>query len=79
VLFEEFLELTEISQKALARAIRVPPRRVNEVVLGMLAVTADTSLRFARFFGTSEKIWVDFQADNDQGGRQRSIHSRELL
>ncbi len=64
-LLEEFLEPTEISQKALARAIRVPPRRVNEVVLGMRAVTADTSPRSARFFGTSEKFWADLQADYD--------------
>ena len=52
VLIEEFLKPMEISQNALARAIRVPPRRVNEIVLGKPAVTADTALRLARFFGT---------------------------
>ncbi len=55
----------EISQNALARAIRVPPRRVNEIVLGKRAVTADTALRLARFFGTSEKFWMGLQADYD--------------
>ncbi len=65
VLLEEFLKPMEISQNALARAIRVPPRRVNEIVLGKRAVTADTSLRLARFFGTSEKFWMGLQADYD--------------
>jgi len=65
VLLEEFLKPMEISQNALARAIRVPPRRVNEIVLGKRAVTADTALRLARFFGTSEKLWMGLQADYD--------------
>jgi len=65
VLLEEFLKPMEISQNALARAIRVPPRRVNEIVLGKRAVTADTALRLARFFGTSEKFWMGLQADYD--------------
>ncbi len=56
VLLEEFLKPMEISQNALARAIRVPPRRVNEIVLGKRSITADTALRLARFFGTSEKF-----------------------
>ena len=65
VLLEEFLKPMEISQNGLARAIRVPPRRVNEIVLGKRAVTADTALRLARFFGTSEKFWMGLQADYD--------------
>jgi addiction module HigA family antidote len=65
VLLEEFLKPMEISQNALARAIRVPPRRVNEIVLGKRAITADTALRLARFFGTSEKFWMGLQADYD--------------
>ena len=65
VLLEEFLKPMEISQNALARAIRVPPRRVNEIVLGKRTVTADTALRLARFFGTSEKFWMGLQADYD--------------
>jgi len=65
VLLEEFLKPMEISQNALARAIRVPPRRVNEIVLGKRTITADTALRLARFFGTSEKFWMGLQADYD--------------
>ena len=63
VLLEEFLTPMEISQNALARAIAVPPRRVNEIVLGKRAITADTALRLARFFGTSEQFWMGLQAD----------------
>lgn len=54
-----------LSQNALARAINVPPRRVNEIVLGKRAITADTALRLARAFGTSEKFWLGLQADYD--------------
>ncbi len=54
VLLEEFLNPMALSQKALARAIGVPPRRVNEIVLGKRTVSADTALRLAAFFGTSE-------------------------
>ena len=65
VLLEEFLTPMEISQNALARAIAVPPRRINEIVLGKRAITADTALRLARFFGTSEQFWMGLQADYD--------------
>jgi len=65
VLLEEFLEPMEISQNALARATGVPPRRINEIVLGKRALTADTALRLAAFFGTSEGFWLGLQADYD--------------
>jgi antitoxin HigA-1 len=65
VLLEEFLLPMEISQNALARAIGVPPRRVNEIVLGKRAITADTALRLARALGTSEGFWLGLQADYD--------------
>lgn len=65
VLLEEFLKPLAISQNALARAIDVPPRRINEIVLGKRAVTADTALRLARAFGTSEQFWMGLQADYD--------------
>jgi len=65
VLLEEFLKPMELSQNRLARQISVPPRRINEIVLGKRAVTADTALRLARFFGTSEKFWMGLQADYD--------------
>ncbi len=54
-----------ISQNALARQIKVPPRRVNEIVHGKRAVTADTALRLARYFGVSPQFWMGLQADYD--------------
>ena len=65
VLLEEFLKPMDISQNALARAIGVPPRRINEIVLGKRSVSADTALRLARAFGTSEQFWMGLQADYD--------------
>ena len=65
ILLEEFLHPMEISQNRLARDIGVPPRRINEIVHGKRAVTADTALRLARYFGTSEAFWMGLQADYD--------------
>ncbi len=65
VLLEEFLAPMGISQNGLARELGVPPRRVNEIVHGQRAVTADTALRLARYFGTSEGFWMGLQADYD--------------
>ena len=65
VLLEEFLLPLSISQNALARAIGVPPRRINEIVLGKRAISADTALRLAKAFGTSESFWMGLQADYD--------------
>lgn len=65
VLLEEFLKPMELSQNRLAREIGVPPRRINEIVLGKRAVTADTAVRLAAHFGTSEKFWMGLQADFD--------------
>ncbi len=77
ILIAEFLEPMGLSQNALARAIHVPPRRVNEVVLGKRAVTADTDLRLARYFGVSEGFFLGLQADHDLMERRRQI-AREL-
>ncbi|MGE0081907.1 MAG: HigA family addiction module antitoxin [Thiohalomonadaceae bacterium] len=63
VLLEEFLIPLGISQNRLARAISVPPRRINEIVLGKRAITADTAVRLARYFGTSEQFWMGLQDD----------------
>ncbi len=63
VLFEEFLKPMAISQNKIARAIGVPPRRINEIVLGKRAITADTALRLAKYFGVSESLWMGMQAD----------------
>jgi addiction module HigA family antidote len=65
VLLKDFLEPMAISQNKLAREISVPPRRINEIVLGKRAVSADTALRLARYFGTSEKFWLGLQDDYD--------------
>ena len=65
VLLEEFLIPMEISQNRLARNINVSPRRINEIVLGKRGITADTALRIARYFGTTEKFWLGLQDDYD--------------
>lgn len=78
VLIEEFLDPMAISQNALARALEVPPRRVNEIVLGKRAITADTALRLAAFFGTSEGFWLGLQADYDLEEARHGI-GKELM
>jgi addiction module HigA family antidote len=62
-----------LSQNALARSLRVPPRRINEPVQGKGAVTADTDLRLARYFGTSEGFFLGLQVDYDLMERKREI------
>ena len=62
ILQEEFLEPLGISQYRLARDINVPPRRINEIVHGLRGISADTALRLARFFGMSERFWLNLQA-----------------
>jgi addiction module HigA family antidote len=73
ILMEEFLKPMRLSQTALARAIGVPPRRINEIVLGKRAVTADTDLRLARYFGLSEGFFMGLQADYDLMQRRREL------
>lgn len=73
ILAEEFLAPMGISQNALARAIRVPPRRINEIILGKRAITADTDLRLSRYFGVSEGFFLGLQADHDLMQRRREI------
>jgi len=63
ILLEEFLKPLHMSQNELARRLGVPPRRVNEIVLGKRAVTADTALRLARFFNMSPQFWLGLQMD----------------
>lgn len=73
VLLEEFLIPMQVSQNALARAAGVPPRRINEIVLGKRGVTADTALRLARALGTSERFWLGLQSDYDLEEAHRSL------
>lgn len=65
VLLEEFLKPMGISQNRLALSIGVHPRRINEIVLRKRAITADTALRLAKYFGTSAKFWLGLQGDYD--------------
>ena len=65
VLMEEFLKPMELSQNRLALAIGVPPRRINEIVLGKRSITADTALRLGRYFGMSPQFWLGLQMDYD--------------
>ena len=76
VLREEFLAPLELSQNRVARDINVPPRRINEIVHGKRAVTADTALRLARYFGTSERFWLGLQADYDLEEARRALGAR---
>jgi addiction module HigA family antidote len=65
ILLEEFMKPRGLSQNSLARALRVPPRRINEIVLEKRGITADTALRLARYFGTTAEMWTGLQADYD--------------
>ena len=65
ILLEEFLKSMNISQYRLAKDISVPARRINEIVLGKRAISPDTALRLSRFFGLSERFWLNLQARYD--------------
>jgi addiction module HigA family antidote len=76
ILLEEFLESLKISQYRLAKGINVPARRINEIVHGKRSVTADTALRLARYFGTSERFWMNLQARYDLEVEKDRLGSR---
>jgi len=65
ILLEEFLKPINLSQNKIALAIRVPARRINEIVLGKRRISADTALRLAKFFGNSAQFWLGLQMDYD--------------
>jgi len=73
ILLEEFLKPMGLSQTKLANAIAVPPRRINEIVLGKRAITADTDLRLARYFKMSEGFFLGMQTDYELMERKREI------
>jgi addiction module HigA family antidote len=73
ILLEEFLRPMGLSQNALARAVHVPPRRINEIVLGKRDVTADTDLRLSRYFCLTEGFFLALQKDFDLMQRRREI------
>ena len=62
ILMEEFLKPMEISQYRLAKDIYVPPRRINEIVHGKRAISPDTALRLSKYFGLSERFWLNLQS-----------------
>jgi antitoxin HigA-1 len=65
ILYEEFLAPLALSQYQLAKEIAVPARRINEIIHGQRRITADTALRLARFFGTSDRFWLNLQTRYD--------------
>ncbi|WP_017941380.1 MULTISPECIES: HigA family addiction module antitoxin [unclassified Thioalkalivibrio] len=72
----EFLEETGISQYRLALDISVPPRRINEIVRGKRAITADTALRLGRYFGTSPEFWMNLQDHYELACAQQALGNR---
>ncbi len=85
ILAEEFLAPCGISQYRLAKDISVPPRRINEIVKGLRSVSADTALRLSRYFGTSERFWInlqtryDLEVEKDRLGNRLSAEVRPLV
>ena len=86
ILQEEFLAPLRLSQNQLAIAIHVPPRRINEIVHGKRAITADTALRLSKYFGMSNEFWLNLQSHYDMRITRlklekelESIHRCELV
>ena len=77
ILLEEFLNPLKITQYRLAKGINVPPRRINEIVLGERSISADTALRLGKYFGNSAEFWLNLQARYDLE-IQREVIASEL-
>ncbi len=65
ILYQEFMAPLDLSANALARALHVPPNRITAILRGQRAITADTALRLARYFGTTAEFWLNLQTDYD--------------
>lgn len=76
ILLEEFLAPMELSQYRLAKDISVPARRINEIVHGKRSITADTALRLSRYFGTSERFWLNLQIRYDLEVEKEKLKDR---
>ena len=76
ILSEEFLIPLNISQYKLAKGISVPPRRINEIVHGKRSITADTALRLSRYFGLSERFWLNLQSRYDLETEKEKLKGR---
>jgi addiction module HigA family antidote len=74
----EFLDEFDISQYRLAKDVRVPPRRINEIVHGKRGITADTALRLGRYFGTSAQFWMNLQGNYDLEITKGSVDLRQI-
>ena len=73
ILMEDFIEGFGITQHKLAVSIGVPPRRINEIVHGKRGITADTAIRLARYFGTSEEFWMNLQSNYELRLQRRAL------
>jgi len=76
ILLKDFLKPLGLSQYRLAQGLSVPPRRINEIVLGKRAISADTALRLGRFFGTSERFWLNLQTAYDLDVEKDRLRTR---
>lgn len=76
ILMEDFIEGFGITQNKLAVSIGVPPRRINEIVHGKRGITADTAIRLARYFGTSEEFWMNLQSNYELRRERRALREK---
>ncbi len=76
ILMEDFIEGFGITQNKLAVSIGVPPRRINEIVHGKRGITADTAIRLARYFGTSEELWMNLQSNYELRRERRALRDK---
>ncbi|ALO68364.1 HigA family addiction module antitoxin [Arthrobacter alpinus] len=76
ILMEDFIEGFGITQNKLAVSIGVPPRRINEIVHGKRGITADTAIRLARYFGTSEELWMNLQSNYELRLERRALREK---
>jgi addiction module HigA family antidote len=76
ILMEDFIEGFGITQNKLAVSIGVPPRRINEIVHGKRGITADTAIRLAKYFGTSEELWMNLQSNYELRLERRALREK---
>ncbi|MDQ2627761.1 XRE family transcriptional regulator [Mycolicibacter senuensis] len=76
ILLEDFIEGFGITQNKLAVAIGVPPRRINEIVHGKRGITADTAIRLARYFGTSDEFWMNLQSNYELRLERKALRDK---
>ncbi|WP_104193013.1 HigA family addiction module antitoxin [Cryobacterium sp. Y82] len=79
ILMEDFIDAFGITQNKLAVSIGVPPRRINEIVHGKRGITADTAIRLARYFGTSEEFWMNLQSNYELRRERRALRDKVAL